>query len=199
MEEDLSKLEKTTPHTKRKPNQLGKHPPTRIPPPFPCCPGQGRDTGCLGGEGAGCAPRAALAIRPLGPRGWSRSPLLLGSPDGAELLPQKVPQQSPVTFSDRLSLATHLWNKAPTPRRGGGNPQMARGAPLVCPPISPPVHKLLFTNAPESRMDRANSHSTAHQARSRAISLPCPTLNILPSLGAGTCGFVRSRWGARRA
>lgn len=62
MEEDLSKLEKTTTYIKKTPQnkqkkkpQMGKHPPVHIPPPSPCCPSAGKQHG-TSGRGRLCLP-----------------------------------------------------------------------------------------------------------------------------------------------
>lgn len=154
--------------------------------------------GCLGGEEAGCAPRAALATRPLGTRGQSRILSLLGSLVKVEYLPWEAPQQPP-------SVTDFLWPLAfgtspPRPRE-----EVAEGDPARILPFSP-EHSCLFIKAPKNRIHRAEPEVTVLPGWQGDEPAPCPPmLSKLPPSRAGRCclpgcsSFIRSRWGAQKA
>lgn len=165
MEEDLSKLEKNNHRYKKKKKSpsWGNIPQLASPHPPLTAPVQGRDTECLGGEGADCS-QGCPRHRPLGTRGQSHSLSLLGSLARVELLSWEAPQQSP-------SVTDFLWPPAfgtspPCPREEAAALRR-EGGPASIPPTLPSTQAAFLQMLP------------------RAARAPQPKVTVLPSRQGG--------------
>lgn len=167
------KIRKNNPTYKKKTKPAGETSPSSHPPTLPLLPWCREGTrGAWEGKGQAVFPRL-----PSPPGCWGQ-----GGGHVAHHCWGAWMEQSPVNFSNRLSLATRLWNKSPTPRRGGGSPQMVRGAPLVCPPFSPPSTQAAFYKCSREQdgQSQQSQHCPSGKERSHLLTLPYTKHSPIP-------------------